>query len=108
PVEQRPLGRRCTIRAWDPDARRLTIDFVVHGDIGRAGRWAANAKPGDRLQFVGPNGAYSPSPSADWHLMAGDESALPAIAASLERVRPGVPVLVFAVVDAPGHEIALE
>lgn len=108
PVEQRPLGRRYTIRAWDPDARRLTIDFVVHGDIGRAGRWAANAKPGDRLQFVGPNGAYSPSPSADWHLMAGDESALPAIAASLERVRPGVPVLVFAVVDAPGHEIALE
>lgn len=107
PPEQRPLGRRYTIRSWDPDRRLVAIDFVVHGDIGRAGRWADNAKPGDTLQFVGPHGGYAPSTTADWHLMAGDESALPAIAASLEKVRPGVPVLAFLVVDAPGHEIAL-
>jgi NADPH-dependent ferric siderophore reductase len=40
--------------------------------------------------------------------MIGDESALPAIAASLERVRPGVPVEVFIVVDGPADELVLE
>jgi NADPH-dependent ferric siderophore reductase len=108
PAEERPLGRRYTIRWWDPERRRLAIDFVVHGDVGRAGRWAANARPGDRLQFIGPHGAYAPSTTADWHLLAGDESALPAIAAALEQIRSGVPVLAFLVVDAPGHEIELD
>jgi NADPH-dependent ferric siderophore reductase len=105
--EHRPAGRRFTIRWWDPIARRLAIDFVVHGDIGFAGRWANNATVGDRLQFVGPTGAYAPSSTADWHLMVGDESALPAIGAALERVRPGVPAVVVAVVDGPDHELDL-
>jgi NADPH-dependent ferric siderophore reductase len=106
--EHRPVGRRYTIRRWDPVGRRATIDFVVHGDIGFAGRWANNATVGDRLQMVGPAGAYAPSTTADWHLMVGDESALPAICASLEQVRPGVPTLVVAVVDGPDHELALD
>src|SRR5688500_16865690 len=38
--EHRPRGRRYSVRAWDPAHRRLTIDFVVHGDVGFAGRWA--------------------------------------------------------------------
>jgi NADPH-dependent ferric siderophore reductase len=104
----RPVGRRFTIRWWDPVRRRVAIDFVVHGDVGFAGRWANQAKPGDRLQMVGPAGGYAPSATADWHLLVGDESALPAIAASLERVRPGVPALVVAVVDGPDHELELE
>lgn len=107
-AEHRPVGRRYTIRRWDPVGRRVAIDFVVHGDIGFAGRWANHAKPGDRLQMVGPSGGYAPSTTADWHLMVGDESALPAICASLERVRPGVPTLVVAVVDGPDHELALD
>jgi NADPH-dependent ferric siderophore reductase len=106
--EHRPVGRRYTIRRWDPVDRRVTIDFVVHGDAGFPGRWANHAQVGDRLQMVGPAGAYSPSATADWHLMVGDESALPAICASLERVRPGVPTLVVAVVDGPDHELALD
>jgi NADPH-dependent ferric siderophore reductase len=108
PPEHRPVGRRYTIRAWDPDTRRVTIDFVVHGDVGHAGRWANRARVGDLLQIVGPAGGYAPSTTADWHLMVGDESALPAIAASLEQVRPGVPVLVVVVVDGPDHELALD
>jgi NADPH-dependent ferric siderophore reductase len=108
PPEQRPVGRRYTIRWWDPVARRVAIDFVVHGDTGVAGRWANRARPGDRLQFVGPHGSYAPSSTADWHLMVGDESALPAIAASLERVRTGVPALVVAIVDDPDHELGLD
>lgn len=107
PAEQRPRGRRYTVRAWEPDAGLLTIDFVVHGDVGLAGRWAAGAALGDRLQFSGPGGAYSPSTTADWHLMIGDESAIPAIAASLERLRPGVPALVVLIVDDATNELEL-
>ena len=51
--------------------------------------------------FTGPAGAYSPDPDADWHLMVGDESALPAIAASLEAVPAGAPVVVRLVCDGP-------
>lgn len=106
--EYRPRGRRYTIRSWDPATRTLAIDFVVHGDIGYAGRWASNAQPGDLLQMVGPHGAYAPDPDADWHLMVGDESAIPAIAASLERVRPEATAVAVLVVDGPDCELELE
>jgi len=97
--EHRPRGRRYTIRRWDPVARTVAIDFVVHGDVGYAGRWAASATPGDLLQFVGPSGGYAPDPDAAWYLMVGDESAVPAIAASLEALRPGAVAHAVVVVD---------
>lgn len=105
--EHRPVGRRLTVRSWDAGSGLLTIDVVTHGDVGHAGRWAAQAVPGDRLQFLGPNGGYAPDPEAGGHLMAGDESALPAIAASLERVAPGQPVVAVVLVDDADHELAL-
>ncbi len=104
----RPMGRRYTIRSWDPVQREVTIDFVVHGDVGVAGRWANHARPGDLLQFTGPSGGYVPAPDADWYLVAGDESALPAIAASLEQVPTGRPVLAVLLVDDEAHELALD
>lgn len=107
-AEHKPVGRRYTVRAWDPDTRRLSIDFVVHGDVGFAGRWANAAAPGDRLQVSGPGGGYAPDPDADWHLMVGDESALPAIAASLERVPPGRRTLAVLVVDDADHHVELD
>ncbi|WP_433876071.1 siderophore-interacting protein [Sinomonas atrocyanea] len=88
PREQWPVSRTYTVRWFDPAARELAIDFVVHGDEGLAGPWAANAQPGDRLVCTGPGGAYSPAPDAPWYLFAGDESALPAIGAALEAL-PG-------------------
>lgn len=107
PREQRPFRRRITVRRWEPETRRLTLDFVTHGDSGAAGPWAARAREGDALVFTGPAGAYRPDPSADWHLMVGDESALPAIAASLEAVPAGAPVVVRLVCDGPDHELDL-
>src|SRR5690606_21164117 len=89
PRELWPRLRTYTVRAWDPDALELTLDFVHHGDEGLAGPWAANARPGDELFMLGPGGGYAPDPGADWHLLAGDESALPAIAASLEALPEG-------------------
>ncbi len=108
PRDQWPLRRRYTIRAWDPEARLLTLDFVVHGDEGIAGPWAAAARPGDVLQFTGPGGDHRPDPEADWHLMVGDESALPAIAACLEAIGPGVPVIARLLVEGPDDELALD
>jgi NADPH-dependent ferric siderophore reductase len=95
--------RRYTVRAWDAATRELTIDFVVHGDEGVAGPWAASARPGDILEFQGPSGGYRPDPGADWHLFVGDESALPAIAASLEAIRPGTPAVARLLCDGPDH-----
>jgi NADPH-dependent ferric siderophore reductase len=103
--EHWPARRRYTVRSWD--GTRLALDFVVHGDAGVAGPWAARAVPGDVLVFEGPGSGYRPDPTADWHLMVGDESALPAIAASLEAVPSGRPVVVRLVCDGPDHEIAL-
>jgi NADPH-dependent ferric siderophore reductase len=107
PREQRPFRRRITVRRWDPESRRLTLEFVTHGDSGAAGPWAARAQAGDALVFTGPAGAYNPDRAADWHLMVGDESALPAIAASLEAVPSGAPVVARLVCDGPEHELAL-
>lgn len=102
-----PVRRRYTVRAWDPESRRLTVDFVVHGTEGVAGPWAAATEPGSTLVFTGPAGGYRPDPDADWHLLAGDESALPAIAASLEAIPAGALAVVRLVCDGPSHQLAL-
>lgn len=107
PRELWPRVRTYTVRAWDPDRTELTVDFVNHGSAGVAGPWAAAAKPGDRIQLIGPGGAYAPDPDADWHLMAGDACVLPAIAASLARIPAGKPAIVVVAVDGPAEEIPL-
>jgi NADPH-dependent ferric siderophore reductase len=107
PREQWPRTRTYSVRAWDPEQQRLTIDFVVHGDTGVAGPWAVAAAPGDLLQFAGAGGAYAPDPAAAWHLMVGDTSVIPAIAASLERVPAGVPVHVLLELEDPADQQSL-
>jgi NADPH-dependent ferric siderophore reductase len=108
PREHWPVLRTYTVRALDPDAGELTIDFVHHGDAGIAGPWAAGARPGDPLRLLGPGGAYAPDPDADWHLMVGDESALPAISAACERVPAGRPVLAVLEVADVAEEQTIE
>ena len=105
--EAPPVRRRYTVRRWDDAAQELTLDVVVHGTDGVAGPWADGAQVGDVLVFEGPGSGYRPSPDADWHLMVGDESALPAVAASLEAVPEGAPVVVRLLCDGPDHEVAL-
>jgi NADPH-dependent ferric siderophore reductase len=100
--------RSYTVRDWDPERRRLTLDFVVHGDHGLAGPWAARAQVGDTLEMMGPGGAYTPDPDADWHLMVGDDAVIPAIAASLQRVPAGVPVFAVVEVSGPEYEQSLQ
>ncbi len=98
PTDAPPRQRAYTVRAFDPVSRELTVDLVVHGDEGVAGPWALAARPGDELLVLGPGGGYSPDPAAGWHLLAGDASALPAIAAALERLAEQAP-------GARGHAV---
>ena len=101
PSDQWPRTRSFTVADWDAERQRMSIDFVIHGDRGIAGPWAAGAQPGDKLQLQGPGGAYAPDPQADWHLMVGDASVLPAISASLTRIPAGIPVYVLVELDGP-------
>lgn len=108
PREERPKTRTYTVRNWDADTGELTIDFVYHGDVGLAGPWAAAARPGDELNLFGPGGAYTPGTEAGWHLLVGDESALPAIGAALEALPAGVPARVLVQVENAAEEQKLE
>ena len=103
-----PLVRTYTVRKWLPEAAEMWVDFVVHGDEGIAGPWAARAKPGDPFRFMGPGGGYLPAADAGWHLLAGDESCLPAIASSLERMPDGAPVRAFIEVSGADDEQKLD
>lgn len=89
--------RTYTVRSFRPDARELDIDFVAHGDTGPASRWVSGCRVGDELRIVGPAVPSSPAelPSgaaefapgrADRILLAGDETAAPAICAILEAL----------------------
>jgi NADPH-dependent ferric siderophore reductase len=99
PRDQWPHTRTYTVRWVDEAAAELAIDFVIHGDEGLAGPWADSARPGDALLFTGPGGGYNPDPAADWHLFAGDESALPAIGAAIESLPQDARGLAFVEVD---------
>ena len=107
PAEQQPTVRTYTVRRVDTERREISIDFVVHGEHGVAGPWAASATPGQPAYLTSPNGAYAPDPAADWHLLAGDEAAVPAIGAALEALPDNAIGKVFVEVAGPGDEIAL-
>jgi NADPH-dependent ferric siderophore reductase len=108
PVEKRPTVRTYTVRSVDTDRRELAIDFVVHGERGVAGPWALAATPGQPAYLMGPSGAYAPDPAADWHLLAGDEAALPAISVALEALPDNAVGKVFIEVAGPEDEIPLK
>lgn len=108
PRELWPAMRTYTVRRWDARRRELTLDVVHHGPEGIAGPWAGRVQVGEQVCFAGPGGAYAPDPDADWHLLVGDESALPAIAASLERLPQGALAHVFLEVSGPEEEQKLQ
>jgi NADPH-dependent ferric siderophore reductase len=108
PAEQRPTVRTYTVRRVDAERREISIDFVVHGEHGVAGPWAASAVPGQPAYVTNANGAYAPDPAADWHLLAGDEAAVPAIGAALESLPDNAIGQVFIEVAGPEDEVALK
>ncbi len=107
PPEKRPPVRTLTVRRVDEEARQIAVDVAVHGEHGVAGQWAAAAQPGQPIYLMGPGGAYTPDPAADWHLLAGDEAALPAIAAALEALPESAVGMAFIEVAGPDDEMPL-
>ncbi|MEK8031957.1 siderophore-interacting protein [Ideonella sp. DXS29W] len=90
---EEPARRDYTPRHFDPARRELTLEFVLHGD-GPAAGWAAQAAPGQRVRIGGPRGSFLIPMDYAWHLLVGDETALPAIARRLEELPAQTPVTV--------------
>jgi NADPH-dependent ferric siderophore reductase len=96
PDEARNRMRTYTIRRADRAARELVVDFVVHGDAGPASRWVRQADVGEQVAVIAPDatstqdgGGYEWRPgNATTLLLAGDETAVPAISAIVESL-PG-------------------
>lgn len=107
PPEHQPRVRTYTVRSYDDLELTLAIDVLVHGAEGLAGPWAAGAGAGDEVVVIGPGGGYSPDLGADHHLLAGDASALPAIAVALERLGDAASGTAIIEVDDRAEELPL-
>ncbi|GAB3025554.1 siderophore-interacting protein [Oleiagrimonas citrea] len=88
PGQDRPLLRTYTVRAQRDDA--IDIDFALHGEDGGgpASGWALSCAPGDAIEIAGPGPKKQVDPKADWILMVGDMTALPALSVNLEQLPP--------------------
>lgn len=102
---ERPLSRRYTIRGFDPASRTLELNIVAHGVHGPGAEWAAQTRPGDRVNGVGPRGKIFVDTEADWHLFLGDESAAPASLHMLESLPAGVPGQAYLEVPSAADEL---
>jgi NADPH-dependent ferric siderophore reductase len=94
PRDPRPLSRIYTVRRWAPEARELDIDVLKHG-IGVGTTWAYRAQVGDRIHFFGPSASRALPDDADWLLVAGDDSTIPAIARLLDELPEDTRAQVF-------------
>lgn len=90
----RPEGRDYTPRSFDPDRAEVVIDFVLHGE-GPAASWAAAATLGDTVGVGGPRASFVVHGEYDWYLLAGDETALPAISRRIEELPGGARIFAF-------------
>jgi NADPH-dependent ferric siderophore reductase len=88
------VRRDYTPRRFSREARELVIEFALHGD-GKASNWARRAVVGQSALVGGPRGSMILPLALDWHLLAGDATALPAIARRLEELPAGSRALVL-------------
>lgn len=102
----RPAMRDYTPRRYDPVAGELDIDFVLH-HAGPATDWASQAEPGQYVAIGGPRGSFVVPTGYDWHLLAGDETAIPAIARRLEELPAQAKAIVFIAIKTEGARLAL-
>ncbi|MDN8549438.1 siderophore-interacting protein [Microbacterium sp. NM3R9] len=97
PEAARPVMRTYTTRAVRASAHEVDIDMVAHDVIGPASAWIAEARVGDEVLILAPTTAHTgvsygidfvPPAETDAILLAGDETAAPAIAVILEQLPP--------------------
>jgi NADPH-dependent ferric siderophore reductase len=102
----RPRIRTFTPRRLDPGALELDVEIVRHG-AGAASEWAAGAQPGDAAAVSGPGRGYRVDRDAPAFVLAGDETAVPAIGQLLEVLPPERPVQVHVEVARPDGRLHL-
>jgi NADPH-dependent ferric siderophore reductase len=100
------LKRDYTPRRFDAARRELVIEFVLHGH-GEASEWARRAASGAEAIIAGPKSSMIVPVDFAWHLLAGDETALPAIQRRLEELPAGARALVLVKVDDPADRRSL-
>ena len=104
----RAVMRSYTVREERRRRAEVDIDFALHGDAGPASRWAAAARPGDRVALLGPavednkSVGFRPPPGTDWVLLCADGTALPAVAGILAWLPEGTRAEVWIEVPHPG------
>ncbi|MFG1608934.1 siderophore-interacting protein [Actinoplanes sp. NPDC049265] len=100
PKSVRPWVRNYTIRRARPGEQEIDIEFALHGE-GPAAAWATSARPGDEAGIWDMGISYLPPAEAEWHLLAGEESAVPAILSILENASDALTAEVFLEVPSP-------
>jgi NADPH-dependent ferric siderophore reductase len=103
---RRPTIRTFTPRRVDPEALELDLEIVIHDD-GAVSEWAQTCEPGDPAAISGPGRGYAIDRGAPAFLLAGDESAIPAIGQLLEALPEATPVQVHIEVGHPDARLAL-
>lgn len=106
PRDPRPLVREYTVRRWSPESGELDVEFVTHG-IGVGTTWAHRAQPGDRIHVTGPTSSKAFPLAADWWLVAGDDTTIPAIARLLDELPADARAQVFIEVAENAHRLEL-
>lgn len=115
PVARRNPMRTYTVRAARPFQREVDVDFVLHGPAGPASQWAEGARPGDEAVLVGPNARFSGvAGGVEWRppagvgalLLAGDETAVPAMSAIAEGLPDGTAARVL--LEVPTEDDVLD
>jgi NADPH-dependent ferric siderophore reductase len=96
-----PVLRDYTPRSFDRKAKELTIEFALHAQGGPTALWASQARPGHQVTVAGPRGSFIIPLDYDWHLLVGDETALPAVARRLEELPPGSTAIVLCQIKDP-------
>ncbi len=114
PEDERPWMRGFTIRGHDPERATIDIDFVLHDDPGPAVKWALSAVDGDTIGVYGPSATFARRVplsqsvrNADWLLLAGDETALPAMSTVIEWLPEGSKAVAYIEVRDQGEEQVL-
>jgi NADPH-dependent ferric siderophore reductase len=106
-----PDGRRATIRTltprrFDPAVSELDVDIVLHGR-GVVADWATAVVPGDEAAVSGPGRGYTIDPAAPGYLLAGDETAIPAVSQLLEHLPAEAAVEVYLEVAVPSARVPM-
>lgn len=98
PADRQMPIRTYTVRALRSEPREVDVDFVLHGATGPASAWAETAAVGDEVVLIGANARFpGPTGGFEWHppvdasclLIAGDETAVPAICSIVESLPAG-------------------